>query len=572
MASVAASVAISAAKVVVGLVAGGVRSSIKQKEQRKKDKAKARRAAEEQAKKDEMRRKNTNNRVYSILKPTHNTLEITNSITAQRLIIGTAFVNGVLNFRRNSQILAFQLGQWMIAGHECAGITEVHLRENIIHADDWGDNGIVTTKPFYFEPGTAVSNSTLPSDTDSTAGFDPDLRYYVVISPNRGEVPYVNRPIPEFFTDPLIDRFFPGNNNYSQWGHCKCTIAFYRGRSPTQDTIDDVDIDSAKISERLNQESIDVWGGSTIPEPLFKVDGLLCDDLRKPNYDPTNPLTREHSRNGIICLANAMCSDLMGMTTNGRRLMIERDFDQQALRDMADYCDELVRTFQGDLIPRYTLDDVYQTAEDPIDAVNAWAETVGNCRIFIRNNQYVFDIDRPKLVSMHITDKNGFQDIVDEFDFYKNKNVGDTFSAIRPQYQENTLNGQPTEAPVLSHPDLESNNIHTVNFRGATNDTQAQLNSIVMLKRQTLDNAVEMTLQPKFLPLEVGDVIYLEREDGLGNGQYQIENKIDDEYSDIVTVSLSQFDNDFFVLDNVLNLKDNAREGITLIATHRDCK
>ena len=548
------SVAINAAIAIGGTIIRGVYNASREREQRARDRARARQAAQDQRRKDKERANDTRDRIYSTIKPTKPGEIINNSNNAQRLVYGEVFSNGIINFDRIAQNIAWRVQQFLLASTPIEGVLEIHMDDNVIGLGDVSSNGVVMLPPYFVPAGEAISNSELPDADKNITGLQTDPRYYTLVSAKNSPLPHIQQLDARHTVDPIINHFFPGNDYFLSLGHGKVTLAFYRGALAQQSLLDSEELadvnKAAEINRRLQEEARRAFPNDEPPQPLFRFRG--ANDLLDPRTGE-----RKWTRNAALVIANGSCHRLMGLG-----LTMEDNWDLDSLAEAADYCDELIEDQNGDLFQRHTIDDIYQTAEDPVDVLNSWAESTGGSKIKTRNDKYILDINRPKNFFPGISD----EDLIDDLDINNHQHSQEEFKGARIEFIDNDLKGQLTEAPTLVHPDINSNNIASFNFRGLVNNARAQYNAIPMIKTQLYTNSITATVGLKFLPYEVGDVIPVDLSDfPFINGLYEIVAKIDDEIYNSVTLELKEFSNEKFVLDNKLGLLPYDRSGVQLL-------
>ena len=405
--------------IIGGAVGGGGTAYVVN--QRRVARKRAREEREAQRRKDleEARKKRESNteRVFSSI----NSQEVQQGqpVSAQRIIFGETTANGVKIFNDTDSSNHYLYELYALAGHEVEGILNVIINSEEIKTSI---DGYAITEPFFYnragitEAGTGIFHGTEP-------------RRYLRISTRRGTLTQT--------IDPLMHELgLPAT--FRQVGHATACLRKYYGEIVTNPQHDQ----APDHQRRLNDERDEVWGEGG--EVLFKVRGLKVWDPRDFEQDPNNEATWKWSRNAALVIAGVLQHRLFGsgLTYN--------DFNVEALKKAADTCDIKFETLDGRRISQYTLDGVIQTGEQQAAVISDML-TCCNGRIYLVGGKYVLDIASPREPFDTITDN----DFVGEYTFTQNIQDTQLFSRVQSRFQDITVEGQRSDAPIITLADID---------------------------------------------------------------------------------------------------------------------
>ena len=478
--------------------------------------ARVRRAREEMERERIKRERNTE-RVFSSI----NSTEVTTSqaVSSQRILIGETVTNGVLIFRDSDASTHYLYEMYAIAGHEIEGVLNVIINNQEIKTSI---DGYAITEPFFYRRAGITK-----AGTGEFHGSQP--RRYLRINTRVGKIDQDIDPL-------MLEVGMP--TTFRQVGHATVTLRKYHGA-----IVENPEHDAApEHQRRLNDERDRVWGEGG--ETLFKVRGLKVWDPRDFEQDPNRSSTWKWSRNAALVIAGVLQHRLFGSGVS------YNDFNVEALIKAANTCDIKFETLDGRQIPQYTLDGVIQTGEQQASVISDMLNCC-NGRIYLVGGKYVIDIATPRIPYDVIND----DDFVGEHTFSNNIQDTELYSRVQSRFQDITVEGQRSEAVVISLSDIDedcadrvqTNNTLNLDLRFVRDPYRAQRIMRVVLSRNCFEKNMTLNINAKGLKYVPGDVVWVasNRQPHI-NAQYEILKVGTRPEGGAIELELREFSNNIF--------------------------
>ena len=217
--------------------------------------------------------------------------------------------------------------------------------------------------------------------------------------------------------------------------------------------------------------------------------------------------TWEYSQNAALCLLNYMTDNVMGM---GEPIS---KFDEQALRDAIDFCDENVGLSGGGFAKRYTCNGVIYANRSHRENIKQILTSM-NGKLVYSNGKYHIKPYKYETPHSQIVDESM---IVGAIQYSAKQGRADTYNRVKGKFNSARDGYITTDYPVqysgtdsdgLTYDDKDGETIYLeYNLPLVTNDENAQRLARLLLLRSRMQSTVSLTTNMKGLAYKIGDTI-----------------------------------------------------------------
>lgn len=405
-------------------------------------------------------------------------------ITSRQLTMGNVLRSGNLFFEAVKGPYLYR--GYILAHHEIDGVTEKRLGTTVIKTDPVTMRAIEAP---YFDGSTCFLAISIRNGT-----ADQEM-------------------------DPILAADFPSlSRSFRQRGLATAVVKMYRGSS-------------AAVASS-------VWG-NTDPAFLFLVRGKKFFDPRDPEQDRNDSSTWTWKNNAAICTAGWLNDPDGG---NVPWEFIDLDF----IKTAADACDDQMQRLDGTTEPRYTINGVSDTTQDPNQVLTDLISSMIGEYSFV-DGKYALVAGKARTASRTLTEASarGTLDVVTErpWQDYVNS-VSTSFVAKNRDYQVATGPVYEDLARIASDGTRKPT---TIQLPFVDSDTQVQRIAKYTIRRSQLGGSLQRGEDIEAMRLSATDIVRLEYTGGLTslNKEWELLRLTEADRIDEYRLQLAEYDGDF---------------------------
>lgn len=285
----------------------------------------------------------------------------------------------------------------------------------------------------------------------------------------------------------------------------------------------------------------EIWGQESNIHPFGRFKGKKIFDPRDPNQAVDDPSTWKWSRNAALVLADYLKSD------TGGRIPVE-EIDTEHLKEAARICDQGVSIIGG-TEPRYTIDAVVQSNEDPSGVI---ADMLGAMRgrlVLVEGKIRIL----PGVAQECVT-TIGQDMLAGPFEYRALPPREELTNVVRGEFVSPERENLAANTPIIELTDeiaADGERLEvTLRHPYVEEHTRAQRLNKAFLQQSRLGRKLRLTTDMRALRLTPGDCIRVELRDfDFVDGEYLIDRMDFSPTLETVSLALSEFSNDVYRWD-----------------------